>query len=683
MRIGIGGAQKPAARDIGLPLGACLVLGGMVLPVTPFILDLGVSLSLGLAISVVLTAASGRRPLDFSAFPTVLLVATLFRLSLNIASTRLILLQNGEGSAAAGRVIEAFGKVMVGGNYVVGLVVFIALAVINFAVITKGASRVAEVAARFTLDAMPGKQMAVDADLNAGIIGEREARERRRELAREADFYAAMDGIGKFVRGDAVAAILIMVINLAAGLAIGIFQHGMKITEALHTYTILTIGDGLAAQIPALLTSTAAGLIVSRAANEHDLSFTIDHELLGNPQALFGTAGLLGLLSIIPGLPHVPFLAMTFGLSGLGYRATRMKIAEAAIAASAPAKLKHDREDKLEEWPEPLRLELGSSLVSFVNEPWKLSEKIKALRPKIHEELGITIPAVRIADNLSLEQNSYRILLRATEVARGTLRPAMWLAIPGRSNLSPEIKSIATKDPAFNMPAYWISAADSSRARAEGCAVVDALTVLLTHFSEAVRANAPDLLSRKETERLLEQAQKVVPRIIEELSGVGVHLGALHRILQSLLSQRISIRDMPAILEAIAAEGYQTKDPAELVERIRHRISRIICEPLRHEDGSLYVFTVDPALEEPIINAIAANENIDSQAMKKISDAIRKSMSSLEVGKVDTPVIIVTPQVRKIFERIAKRALANAVVVLGASEVPPQVPLKVIGKINW
>ena len=357
-----------------------------------------------------------------------MLIATLLRLSLNVASTRLILLHGDLGAGAAGTVIEAFGRVIVGDNYAVGMVVFVVLAIINFAVVTKGASRVAEVAARFTLDAMPGKQMAIDADLNSGSIGEEEARRRRRDLGREADFYASMDGIGKFVRGDAIAAIMIMAINLVAGLFVGVIEHGLSLADALHTYTILTIGDGLAAQIPALLTSTAAGVIVSRTSSDLDLPETIGKELMRKPGVLFGAAGLLGIIGILPGLPHIPFVALAVVLGTLGMRSR--KAAEEAAKEVAIAKPK-PADGSTNVWPDILRLELGAALVPFVNEPWKLAEKIQALRPKLRDELGITLPAVRIVDNLALDQNTYRILLRGTEVARGAVRATMSLADSG------------------------------------------------------------------------------------------------------------------------------------------------------------------------------------------------------------------------------------------------------------
>src|SRR5579863_5022351 len=405
-----------SASELALPATAMLVLAGMLAPIGATLLDVLLSFSLALSIVVLVVSASNRRALDFSAFPTVLLVATLLRLSLNVASTRLILLHGNLGAAAAGTVIEAFGRVIVGDNYAVGMVVFIVIAIINFAVVTKGASRVAEVAARFTLDAMPGKQMAIDADLNSGGVGEEEARRRRRELAREADFYAAMDGIGKFVRGDAVAAILIMAINLIAGLFIGVIEKGLSVGDALHTYTILTIGDGLAAQIPALLTSTAAGVIVSRTSSDLDLPNTIGKEMMRNPGVLFGAAGLLGIIGLLPGLPHVPFVALAIVLGALGFRSR--KAAEEAAREVTLAKPK-PVDASAGAWPDILRLELGAALVPFVNEPWKLAEKIQALRPKLRDELGITLPAVRIVDNLALEQNGYRVLLRGTEVARG------------------------------------------------------------------------------------------------------------------------------------------------------------------------------------------------------------------------------------------------------------------------
>ena len=669
-----------SASELALPVAVMLVLAGMLAPIGALILDMLLSFSLALSVVVLVVAASNRRALDFSAFPTVLLIATLLRLSLNVASTRLILIHGNLGAAAAGHVIEAFGRFVVGDDYAVGIVVFIVLAIINFAVVTKGASRVAEVAARFTLDAMPGKQMAIDADLNAGIVGEEEARRRRRELAREADFYAAMDGIGKFVRGDAVAAIMIMVINLIAGLFIGVIEKGLSVSDALHTYTILTVGDGLAAQVPALLTSTAAGLIVSRTASDFDLPGTIGRELLRNPGTLFGAGGLLGLIGLMPGLPHVAFLALSGGLIALGGRAR--KAAQTAAAEGAVVKPKAVDQTG-SPWPDILRLELGSALIPFVNEPWKLAEKIQALRPKIREELGMTLPAVRIVDNLALDQNVYRVALRGAEVSRGVLRSTMSLAIPGPKGPSPNVKGLETTEPAFGLPALWVAGEQVTNARLAGYAVVDALTVMVTHFAEIARANAAEILTRKDVEGMLEAAQKAVPRIVEELSGVSIHLGTVYRVLQTLLAQRIPVRDLPVILEALAAEGASSKDPVELAERIRPMIGRAICESLRRPDGTLAVLVVDPVLEEPFFAAASAEQKIpaDANVLRNATEAVRKATAEAASKAMEMPAVVVSPQIRRIFERVARR-VSRHIVVLGASDIPPGVEPTIVGRIG-
>jgi flagellar biosynthesis protein FlhA len=669
-----------SASELALPAGVLLVLAGMLAPIGALVLDMLLSFSLALSVVVLVVAASNRRALDFSAFPTVLLIATLLRLSLNVASTRLILIHGNLGAAAAGNVIEAFGRFVVGDDYAVGIVVFIVLAIINFAVVTKGASRVAEVAARFTLDAMPGKQMAIDADLNAGIVGEEEARRRRRELAREADFYAAMDGIGKFVRGDAVAAIMIMVINLIAGLFIGVVEKGLSLTVALHTYTILTVGDGLAAQVPALLTSTAAGLIVSRTSSDFDLPSTIGRELLRNPGTLFGAGSLLALIGLMPGLPHLPFLALAAGLLVLGGRA---RVAARAAATEGAVVKPKAVDQAASPWPDILRLELGSALIPFVNEPWKLAEKIQALRPKIREELGITLPAVRIVDNLALEQNAYRVALRGAEVARGTLRSTMSLAIPGPKGPGANVKGLETTEPAFGLPALWVAGEQVTNARLAGYAVVDALTVMVTHFAEIVRANAAEILTRKDVEGMLEAAQKVVPRIVEELSGVGIHLGAVYRVLQMLLAQRIPVRDLPVILEALAAEGAASKDPAELAERIRPLIGRAICEALRRPDVTLAVLVVDPVLEEPFFAAASAEQKIpaDANVLRTATEAVRKATTEAAAKAMEMPAVVVSPQIRRIFERVARR-VSRHIIVLGASDIPPGVEPTIVGRIG-
>jgi flagellar biosynthesis protein FlhA len=669
------------ASELALPATAMLVLAGMLAPIGAHLLDLLLSFSLALSLVVLVLSASNRSALEFSAFPTVLLVATLLRLSLNVASTRLILLHGDLGAEAAGVVIESFGRVVVGDNYAVGIVVFVVLAIINFAVVTKGASRVAEVAARFTLDAMPGKQMAIDADLNAGVVGEEEARRRRRELAREADFYAAMDGIGKFVRGDAVAAIMIMAVNLIAGLFIGVGEKGLSLGDALRTYSILTIGDGLAAQVPALLTSTAAGIIVSRTANELDLPNTIGRELMRSPAALFGAGGLLGLIGLMPGLPHLPFLAMALSLSLLGVRSRGIE--EVAAAERAGVKPKPPAEREQNPWPDILRLELSAALVPFVNEPWKLAEKIQTLRPKLRDELGLTLPAVRIADNLALEQNSYRILLRGTEVARGQIRTTMSLAIPGPKGPNHSVKGIETVEPAFGLPALWTAGEQVTNARLHGYTVVDALTVLVTHFAEIVRVHAAEILTRKDVEGMLEVAQKAVPRIVEELAGLNIHLGTVYRVLQLLLSQRISVRDLPVILEALAAEALANKEPAELAERIRPLIGRTICEPLRRSDGSLPVLVVEQSLEEPFFAAVSANQPVvsDPAVLRAAGDAVRRAATESAAKMMDVPAIVVSPQIRRIFERVARRAVPH-LVVLGATDIPSGVEPKIVGRVG-
>ena len=679
MAAGAPRTQFITASEIALPATAMLVLAGMVAPVGPTLLDVMLSLSIALSVTVLVVSASNRSALDFSAFPTVLLVATLLRLSLNVASTRLILLHGDLGPDAAGTVIEAFGRVIVGDNYAVGIVVFIVIAIINFAVVTKGASRVAEVAARFTLDAMPGKQMAIDADLNSGGIGEDEARRRRRDLAREADFYAAMDGIGKFVRGDAIAAIMIMAINLIAGLFVGVIQHGLSVFDALRTYTILTVGDGLAAQVPALLTSTAAGMIVSRTASDFDLPETIGKELMRKPGVLFGAGGLLTLIGIFPGLPHLAFLTMAAGLGALGMRARKQQ----AEAAKEPALAKPKPTDgAAATWPDILRLELGAALIPFVNEPWKLAEKIQALRPKLRDDLGITLPAVRIVDNLALDQNTYRILLRGTEVARGSVRPTMSLAIPGVKGPSPSVKGMETTEPAFGLPALWVGGEQVTNARVNGYTVVDALTVLVTHLAEILRSNAADILTRKDVEGMLEQAQKVVPRIVEELSGVGIHLGTVFRVLQMLLAQRISVRDLPIILEALASEGSATKDPAELTERIRPQIGRTICEPLRRADGALPVLVVDPSIEEPFFTAVSQDHQLigDPSVMRQVTDSIRRASTDAAAKMMDMPAVVVSPQIRRMFERVARRA-SRHIVVLGSADIPAGIEPMIVGRI--
>ncbi len=668
------------APEFALPLGAVVVLSGMLAPINAVAMDILLTLSLTLSVAVLLAAASGKRPLDFSSFPTVLLLATLFRLSLNVASTRLILLHGSEGPAAAGVVLESFGRMVVGGDYAVGLVVFVVLAIINFAVVTKGASRVAEVAARFTLDGMPGKQMAIDADLNAGVIGDQEAQRRRRDVAREADFYAAMDGIGKFVRGDAVAAMLIIAVNLVAGLFIGIYEQGLAVDQALHTYTILTIGDGLAAQIPALLTSTAAALIVSRSGSGSDLelSSVVSRELLGNSGATVGAAILIGILGLIPRLPHIPFLLMSAALIAL----RRFMSVRPAAVAETPKAAPAAPARKSDPWPDPVRMELGLGLMCFMQQPWNLPDQIGKLRDQLKAELGFTLPQVVIADNAALSPNTYRIILRDTELARGEARVGMNLGLPGAQGTNPKIKGIATTDPAFGIPAYWVMGEEEKKARAAGYTIVTPLVVLLTHFKEVIKENAAELVTRRDIEALIEQAQKLVPRIVEELSGFGIHLGAVYRVFRTLLAQAIAIKDAPAILEAIAAEAHATKDAIEIAERIRHRLGRIICEPLRSADGSIKILLADSSIEEIFFKAQAAGEQIPTEhgAVARVEEAIRAAVNAGARATGETPVIVVSPQIRRAFERVASRV--GKIKVIGAGEIPSSIKKTIVGRIE-
>jgi flagellar biosynthesis protein FlhA len=457
-------------------------------------------------------------------------------------------------------------------------------------------------------------------------------------------------------------------------------EKGMSFGDALHTYTILTVGDGLAAQVPALLTSTAAGIIVSRTADDLDLPNTIGKELFHNTAAMLSAGGLLALIAMMPGLPHLPFLAIAAALIALGLRA---RAAEAAAAEEGAVVKPKVADQVASPWPDILRLELGSALIPFVNEPWKLADKIQALRPKIRDELGITLPAVRIVDNLALDQNTYRIMLRGAEAARGSIRATMSLAIAGAKGPSSTVKGLETVEPAFGLPALWVAGEQVSKARLAGYAVVDALTAMVTHFAEIVRASSAEILTRKDVEGMLEAAQKAVPRIVEELSGLNIHLGTVYRVLQLLLAQRIQVRDLPVILEALAAEGASTKDPAELAERIRPLIGRAICEGLRRPDGTLPVLVVDPTLEEPFFAAASADQKIltDPQVLRTVTEAVRKATGDAAAKSGEMPAVVVSPQIRRIFERVARR-VSKHIVVLGATDIPAGVESTIVGRIG-
>ncbi|MEO0326180.1 MAG: flagellar biosynthesis protein FlhA [Myxococcota bacterium] len=599
---------KPTGASARVVSAIPLVLVGIVfllmVPLPAVLLDLLLASSLALSVALLLAAIHMERPLDLSAFPTILLFATLLRLALNVASTRLILLRGPEGTTAAGDVIRAFGEFIVGGNFVVGSAIFVLLVIINFVVITKGAGRVAEVSARFTLDAMPGKQMAIDADLAAGTMTHEQAKARRKEIEREADFFGAMDGASKFVRGDALAGLLMTAVNLIVGIIVGVVQNGMSAGDAASTYTILTVGDGLASQVPALLVSTAAGVVVTRAASSEPLGSTLVTQLGASREALFTTAGVLGGVAMLPGMPTVPFLGLAAAIGMAGRAALRPgeggDEAPAATDGQAPDEATADREQIKEMLPlDRLELEVGFDLVTLVDagRGGDLVERIGAIRKNLAQELGLILPSIHIRDNLQLPSTTYRLLLAGNEVGRGELRVNKLLAMDPTGSLS-ALDGERVTEPAFGLPAIWIAERLQTRAEALGYTVVDPATVAATHLTELLRLITPELLGRSEAQELIDLVARDEPRLVDELIPNLLPLGEVMKVLRNLLGEGVSIRDLRSILEALADHARELKDPEALTERVRQRLARTITARFRADDGTVAAIVLAPAAEQ-------------------------------------------------------------------------------------
>ncbi len=673
MRMGV--TPESMGRAAG-PLVTIMILAMMVLPLPPFMLDLLFTFNIALGMIVLLTAMYAVKPLDFAAFPTVLLLTTLFRLSLNVASARVVLLQGHTGPDAAGKVIEAFGQFLVGGNFAVGMVVFAILVVINFVVITKGAGRIAEVSARFTLDAMPGKQMAIDADLNAGLIGEDDARKRRVEIATEADFYGAMDGASKFVRGDAIAAILILFINVVGGLIIGVVQHDLTLATAAHHYVLLAIGDGLVAQIPALVISTAAGLMVSRVGRTEAAGPQIVSQLLRQPQGIAIAALVLAALGLVPGMPHFAFLALAAGL-GLGaqWMATRRAaVTQAATIDAAP--ISHDPAEVGWEDVTPvdvLALEVGYRLIPLVDKgvDGELLRRIRAIRRKFAQDIGFLPPAVHIRDNLELSPNAYRVLLKGVSIAQGECRPGAFLAIdPGGA--TGKIAGQATTDPAFGLPAQWIDVAQRDQARALGYTVVDAGTVVATHVSTLVNQQAAQLLGRAEVQGILDRLAASLPKLVEEVTPKLLPLSSLQRVLQNLLDEGVALRDTRTILETLADHAPRTQDTQELTAAVRMTLGPAIVQQFFGPAGELSVITLDGELERVLTQVLtggaAEGGGIEPDLAETIIRELGNATRQQEAAGLP-PVLIVSDRLRAPLARLTRRG-APQLRVLAQSEIP-------------
>ncbi|QKV54513.1 flagellar biosynthesis protein FlhA [Comamonas antarctica] len=674
----LGGKYGAAAQGLSAPLLVVAILALMVLPIPPWLLDTFFTLNIAVALMVMMVAAYMIRPLDFAAFPTVLLLTTLMRLSLNVASTRVVLLEGHTGPGAAGAVIEAFGHFLIGGNFAVGLIVFAILVVINFVVITKGAERIAEVSARFTLDAMPGKQMAVDADLNAGLINEDEAKRRRAEVGEEANFFGSMDGASKFVRGDAIAGILILLLNIVGGFIIGMAQHGLSAGQAADNYVLLAVGDALVAQIPGLLISVAAAMVVSRVGKGEDMGRQIIDQLFMSPRVLAVTGGVLAVLGLIPGMPHIVFLGMGSALIYAAWVLARRQQAEKAAKAAAPAQQQQapagDSGEASWDDLQPvdlLGLELGYRLIALVDKKRQgdLLTRIKGVRRKFAQEVGFLPPAVHVRDNLELKPSAYRVTLRGVSIAEGEAFPGMFLAInPG--GISTPLIGTPTTDPAFGLPAHWIDERQKEAAQMAGFTVVDSETVMATHLSHLMQVHAAKLLSRTETQQLVEHVARQAPKLIEEVVPKMVSISTFQKVLQLLLEDAVHIRDIRTIIETLAEHAPQTQDPVELARRVRIALSPAIVQQIYGPTRELNVIAIEPGLERLLVQALgnpaapSLDPGVAEILTQKAADVAQKQE---ELGM---PACLLVPDsIRNAIARLLKR-VAPRLQVLSHSEIP-------------
>ncbi|MDJ0864908.1 MAG: flagellar biosynthesis protein FlhA [Myxococcota bacterium] len=674
-----------ASSETLLSVAFFWILALLAVPLPPALLDLLLSVSLTVALLILLIAVYTERPLEFSVFPSLLLMVTLLRLGLNVASTRLILLHGEQGPAAAGNVIRAFGDFTVGGNYVIGFVIFGIFLVINFAVITKGAGRIAEVAARFTLDALPGKQMAIDADLNHGVIDDAEARRRRVEVQREADFYGAMDGASKFVKGDAIAGVIILLVNVVGGLAVGTLQAGMPMAEALSTYTLLTVGDGLVSQVPALVVSTAAGVVVSRAAGGAPLAVELRDQVFLQPRALGISSAMLGMLAILPGMPFVPFAALSAGAGALAVR-TRAHLAKRKQPEPEPVAAEPDEDAQVRGALalDDLELEVGYQLVPLADpgRGGELLQRIRAIRKQVASELGFVVPLVHIRDDVRLEPDHYSIQLRGNPVAKGRVVPGRWLALRPSED-APAVPGIPGQDPAFGLPAVWVQARDRERATTAGYAVVDGATVVATHLAETIRSHAAELLTRHHVRELLDQLAERAPKVVDEIVPGLVSLSVLHQTLRALLAERVSIRDLETILETLAEFAPKIEDPGVLVDRVRQRLARVITRPHLDRDGTLRVVTLALDLDETLRGSVQPGDggaflSLDAPTLDRLIRGVEGLMARVGAGSEGRgPVLLSPPSIRGPLRDVIAR-VDPRVAVISHTELPPD--LRIVGE---
>lgn len=680
--------------DIALALGVMVILMIMIVPIPTFLLDIFLTMSITLSVIILLVSLYAERPLDFSSFPFVLLITTLFRLSLNVATTRTILLNGHQGIGAAGEVIQAFGQFVVGGNFVVGIIIFIILVMINFMVITKGSGRVAEVAARFTLDAMPGKQMAIDADLNAGIIDEGEARKRRETVRREADFYGSMDGASKFVRGDAVAGLIITAINIIGGLLIGAFKYDMGIAQAAQVFTILTIGDGLVGQIPALIISTSAGIVVTRAGNDSgSLAKQLTRQLFPQAKILFISGGILLLFAIIPGMPKLSFIFLGGSAIGIGY--LMQKKYKGGIVTDDEDEVKEEtekqpapEEDEVKELLEmdTMELKIGFGVIPLVDaaQGGTLLNRIKSIRRQIALEMGFIVPPVRIRDDLQLDTNEYIIQIRGVKAAKGDVYPDKYMVMNPAGPME-GISGIDTKEPAFNLPAKWVDELEKEKAEMEGYTIVDPSTIIATHLTEVIKKNAFDLVGRQETQELLDKLKEKHARVVEDLVPSILDLSIVTRVLQNLLRERVSIRNLQTILEALASYGASNKDVEYLTEKVRYALRRQITENLLANDGKLYVFALPQQTEQLVIKSLHQSDEgreivLDPAAARVILTSLMAKVEEI-TSKGIPPVLFVSQPIRFAMRRFVEK-YAPLLNIISHTEVSDSVQIESLGTLN-
>ncbi len=673
--------------DIFVAFGLVLILMLMILPVPPMLLDIFLSMNITIGLLILIITLYTSRALDFAIFPSILLVTTLFRLSLNVASTRLILLHGDEGPSAAGSVIQSFGQFVVGGNYVVGVVIFIILVLINFMVITKGAGRVAEVAARFTLDAMPGKQMAIDADLNAGLISDDDARTRRKEIAAESDFYGAMDGASKFVKGDAIAGIIITLINIGAGFIIGVMQKGMPMADAAANYTILTVGDGLVGQIPALIISTGAGIMVTRTAGDGDFGTAMKRQFTIHPRALWVVSVILFIFALIPGLPKLPFFILSVVLGGIAWQVQKTANAKNVLDDTVEAPEQQLLEDDNYEQMllvDLLEMEVGYGLIPLVDtaQNGELLPRIKSIRRQFTLDMGFIVPPVHIKDNLQLKPNEYAIILKGVKIGGGELLPGHFLAMnPGTA--TEVIKGVETVEPAFKLPAVWISEDKKERAQISGYTVVDNTTVVATHLSELIKTHGHELLGRQETQNLLDNLGNDYPKLVEELVPALLSLGVVMRVLQNLLREAVSIRDLRTILETLADWAPVVQEPDQLTEHVRTVLARSISNSYSEDGQVLEVMTFDRDVETQIQEALHTTEQGAYLALEPgFAQALINSLTAaLQNAAGATPVLLCTPTIRLHVKRLTERYLPS-LAIISHNEIAPHLKVRSIGTVT-